>query len=90
MFGFVFTTNFWPIDASDTVTRHVELLSKENEGRFWFLFKTHTGNAYFLEKLNRGNPCDHSVNIVNKQSVISHVLLPLEYVERFDNDLGSQ
>lgn len=43
-----------------------------------------------FSKVNRGNPCDHSVNIVNKQSVINHVLLPLEHVECFDNDLGSQ
>lgn len=43
-----------------------------------------------FSKVNRGNPCDYSVNIVNKQSVISHVLLPLEHVECFDNDLESQ
>lgn len=41
-------------------------------------------------KVNRGNPCGRRVNIVNKQSVINHVLLPLEHVECFDNDLGSQ
>ena len=43
-----------------------------------------------LSEVHRGNPCDHSVNIVNKQSVINHVLLPLDHVECFDNDLGSQ
>lgn len=43
-----------------------------------------------FSKVNRGNPCDPSVNIVNKQSVINHVLLPLEHVECFDNDPGSQ
>lgn len=43
-----------------------------------------------FSKVNRGNPCGHSVNIVNKQSVINHVLLPVEHVECFDNDLGSQ
>lgn len=43
-----------------------------------------------FSKVNRGSPCGHSVNIVNKQSVINHVLLPLEHVECFDNDLGSQ
>lgn len=43
-----------------------------------------------FSKGTRGNPCGHSVNIVNKQSVINHVLLPLEHVECFDNDLGSQ
>lgn len=31
-----------------------------------------------------------SVNIANKQSVIDHLLLPLEQVECFDNDFGSQ
>lgn len=31
-----------------------------------------------------------SVNIVKKQSVIDHLLLPLEQVECFDNDFGSQ
>ena len=43
-----------------------------------------------FSEVHRGNPCDHSVNIVNKQSVINHVLLPLEHVECFDNDFGSQ
>lgn len=43
-----------------------------------------------FSKVNRGNPCSHRVNIVNKQSVINHVLLLLEHVECFDNDLGSQ
>lgn len=31
-----------------------------------------------------------SVNIVKKQSVIDHLLLPLEQVEYFDKDFGSQ
>lgn len=44
----------------------------------------------FFSQVNRGNPSGCSVNIVNKQSVISHVLLPLEHIECFDNDLRSQ
>ena len=68
----------------------MELLYEENEGGDSDSYVKHTKIMPTFSKVNRGNPCGYSVNIVHKQSVISHVLLPLEHVECFDNDLESQ